>query len=202
MVRFPYINYTPVLTTMPSISADVIQEDHTTLDKEKEVFHHSKIFAEKSYWSLFFPRIAQDATKESSLPEALLMKRNQALLLQASVVGTILIANVALAVYAASHFEASGGAGVIYQGSCATVQQLNTVIHLLINLLGTGMLMASNFCMQLQAAPTRENVDQAHKSGYWLDIGVPSIRNFRWISKSRKLCWLLLAVSSVPVHLV
>jgi hypothetical protein len=64
------------------------------------------------------------------------------------------------------------------------------------------MLMASNYCMQLQAAQTGKNIDEAHKDGYWLDIGVPSLRNFWWISKTRKLCWLLLDVSSVPERLM
>jgi hypothetical protein len=175
-------------------------EPDDTVVPKKEVFHSTKIFAEKSYWSLFFPRITQDDTKESSLLAVLLMKRNRALLLQASIVGTILVINFALTVFTATHFGVSRGVGSIYQGDCVTVQRLDTCAHLLINLLGTGMLMASNYCMQLQAAPTRENVDQAHKSGYWLDIGVPSVRNLRWVSKSRQLCWLLLAVSSVPIH--
>ncbi len=64
------------------------------------------------------------------------------------------------------------------------------------------MLMASNYCMQLQAAPTRKNLDKAHEAEDWLDIGVPSLRNLRYIGNWRRFSWLLLALSSLPVHLM
>jgi hypothetical protein len=80
------------------------------------------------------------------------------------------------------------------------VKNLDLWVHLLINILSTGMLSASNFCMQLQAAPTRANVDQAHENNEWMDIGVSSYRNLKYISKSRKVAWALLAVSSLPIH--
>jgi hypothetical protein len=93
-------------------------------------------------------------------------------------VGAILTTNFVLTIFASTHFHGSKGAAVIYQGNCVTVNQLDTYIRLLVNLLSTGMLMASNYCMQLQAAPTRKNIDEAHKDGYWLDVGVPSLCNF------------------------
>jgi hypothetical protein len=80
------------------------------------------------------------------------------------------------------------------------VKRLDLWLHLLINLLSTGLLMASNYCMQLQAAPTRADIDRAHARGQWLDIGVPSLRNFGKIGRWRKFTWLLLAFSSLPIH--
>ncbi|ROV95501.1 hypothetical protein VPNG_08901 [Cytospora leucostoma] len=62
------------------------------------------------------------------------------------------------------------------------------------------MLSASNFCMQLQAAPTRADVDRAHRANQWVDIGVSSLRNLKYISRWRKLAWMALALSSLPVH--
>ncbi len=216
-------NHTQLAPTIPSSSSENDNSDmpisrdsngEETPDEKRgrhevkvdEVFRRSQTFAKKEYWSQFFPQIAYDETKERGAHDIWHniwhSKRSRALRVHVGVVGSILVTNFALTVFAAMHFRGPRGVGVIYQGSCVTVQQLDTYIHLLINILGTGMLMASNYCMQLQAAPTRDNIDEAHKRGKWLDIGVPSLRNFWWISKTRKLCWLLLAVSSVPVHLM
>lgn len=56
--------------------------------------------------------------------------------------------------------------------------------------------------MQRLSAPTRREVDDAHKKYQWLDIGVPSVRNLLFINRWRTLGWLVLAVSSLPLHLL
>ncbi|KAI4197238.1 MAG: hypothetical protein LQ350_006069 [Teloschistes chrysophthalmus] len=74
-------------------------------------------------------------------------------------------------------------------------------LHLAINILGTALLSASNYCMQCLSAPNRQEVDRAHQRQVALDIGVPSLRNLRHISRKRLLLWILLAISSIPLHL-
>ena len=56
--------------------------------------------------------------------------------------------------------------------------------------------------MQCLSSPTRSEIDKAHGQGVWLDIGVPSVRNLRRLSTTRIVLWWLLAVSSVPLHLL
>ncbi len=56
--------------------------------------------------------------------------------------------------------------------------------------------------MQRLSAPTRQEVDKAHGAGTWLDIGIPSVRNVRRISWERRNLWILLALSSLPLHLL
>ncbi|RYO83775.1 hypothetical protein DL763_007738 [Monosporascus cannonballus] len=131
-----------------------------------------------------------------------LSRRSRMLLIQIILMATILFTNFGLTAFAVSQFGSSNGVGLIYDGDCDTVRALDLWTHLLINLLSTGMLSASNYCMQLQAAPTRADVERAHNDGKWLDIGVPSLRNLRYISFGRRLSWALLALSSVPVHLM
>jgi hypothetical protein len=92
--------------------------------------------------------------------------------------------------------------GVIFEGDCQEVHRTNTVSHLLINLLGTVLLSSSSYSMQCLSAPTRREVNQAHLKGVWLDIGVPSFRNLRHIRKFRVVLWALLALSSLPLHLL
>ena len=156
-------------------------------------------FASKSELAHWFPQIEDDENKSWRI---WLSKRSRALLLHTGVVGIILLVNFALTLWGATHYAYPHGVATIYQGSCAFVKRLDLWLHLLINLLSTGMLMASNYCMQLQASPTRKNLDKAHEAEDWLDIGVPSLRNLRYIGNWRRFSWLLLALSSLPVHLM
>ena len=56
--------------------------------------------------------------------------------------------------------------------------------------------------MQCLSSPTRNEIDKAHSQGIWLDIGVPSVRNLRKLSTTRIILWWLLAISSIPLHLL
>ncbi|KAI2615203.1 hypothetical protein GGR54DRAFT_632302 [Hypoxylon sp. NC1633] len=94
------------------------------------------------------------------------------------------------------------GVGLIYAGDCGTVNSLDLWLHLLINLLSTFMLAASNYCMQLLAAPTRADINRAHQDHSWLDIGILSFRNLRFVSRWKQLICALLVFTSLPIHLM
>lgn len=96
----------------------------------------------------------------------------------------------------------SGGVGTIFTGSCDTVRRMDIWLHVAINSLGTILIGASNFNMQCLNAPNRKEVDAAHAQGYWLDIGVLSIRNFFYMSWEKAWLWILLAFSTIPLHLL
>ena len=85
-------------------------------------------------------------------------------------------------------------------GSCSKMSNINTGVHVVINILSTLLLGASNLCMQLLVAPTRSEIDKAHARFKWLNIGVPSIKNLRYIDRHRVRICLLLAFSSLPLH--
>ena len=128
-------------------------------------------------------------------------KRSRALGLQLGIAFLVFVANLSLTIYALVHFGSRDGVGLLYTGDCNTVKQLDRWLHLLINVLSTTLLSASNYCMQLQAAPTRQELDASHKRGDWMDIGILSLRNLRYISRDRQIIWALLALSSLPIHL-
>ncbi|KAI9036914.1 uncharacterized protein KD926_001158 [Aspergillus affinis] len=90
----------------------------------------------------------------------------------------------------------------LYIGSCTLSKNWSIGLHVLINALGTAMLAASNYCAQYLAAPTREDVDQAHAHGSWMDIGIPSLRNIRRMKWQNKALWIVLMVTSLPNHLI
>ncbi|KAF2637831.1 hypothetical protein P280DRAFT_520953 [Massarina eburnea CBS 473.64] len=77
----------------------------------------------------------------------------------------------------------------------------NTGLHVVINVLSTMLLAGSNYTIQVLSSPTREDVDNAHAKGQWLEIGLLSPRNLRAIPWKRTLLWLTMALSSVPLHL-
>lgn len=91
---------------------------------------------------------------------------------------------------------------VLYQGDCGTTNRLDIGIHLLINILSTLLLSSSNYAMQCLSAPTREEVDQAHRKRKWLEIGAPGLRNLKSIGRDRLALWFVLLLSSLPLHLL
>jgi len=75
-------------------------------------------------------------------------------------------------------------------------------VDLLINILSTLLLGASNNCTQLLVAPTRKDIGDAHAAGRYLDVGVSSVRNFMAVSRWRKWLCVGLFLSSIPLHLL
>ena len=75
-------------------------------------------------------------------------------------------------------------------------------LHLGVNVLSTILLAGSNYTMQVASSPTRQELNVAHKKDVWLDIGVPSLRNLRYINVKKVVVWALLGLSSMPLHLL
>ena len=120
----------------------------------------------------------------------------------ALVVGAILVLNISVTAWAALRFGLSGGIGTIHRGSCTSIKHTGLWLHIAINVLSTLLLGASNYCMQCLCSPTRSEVDRAHSKRTWLDIGIQSVRNLTKISRLRMFLWILLAASSIPLHLM
>ena len=120
----------------------------------------------------------------------------------AGIVGTVFLINSILTIWAWKSFGVDAGLGTIQQGSCKQTKKLSLWLHLAINVLGTAILSASNYTMQCLSSPTRLDIDKAHAQNVWLDIGVPSVRNLKRISRQRIVLWWLLAITSLPLHLL
>ena len=116
--------------------------------------------------------------------------------------GAVLFLNLTLTIWAIQTFGTADGSGTLFEGDCTKTRKASTWIHLAINVLSTLLIGASNYCMQILTAPTRTEVNRAHASFKWLDIGVLSIRNLRWILRRRVWLWGCLALSSLPLHLL
>lgn len=91
---------------------------------------------------------------------------------------------------------------VIYAGTCDRTTALNMGLHLLINAVSTLMLASRNFFMQILCSPTRSDLDEAHRNHKVLEIGVHSPMNLLRLPFLRSLGWLLLAFTSLSLHVV
>ncbi|KAI1776297.1 hypothetical protein F4818DRAFT_413614 [Hypoxylon cercidicola] len=109
-----------------------------------------------------------------------------------------------LLIAAACYNDSFQGALFLYNGTCdgGSVSQINTALHLLINVFSTLVLASSNFFMQVLNSPSREEINAAHLKSSWLEIGVPSIQNIPHVSKFKTWCWTVLLLSSIPIHLL
>lgn len=114
----------------------------------------------------------------------------------------VLVINLTLTIWAFNHYGTQEGLGTILDGSCTETKKLAMWTHLGINVLSTLLLGASNYTMQCLSSPTREDITRAHSQNIWLSIGTPSLRNLLRISRSRMLLWWLVAISSIPLHLM
>jgi hypothetical protein len=117
-------------------------------------------------------------------------------------VAFILILNAAVTLWASMSFSVEGGLGTIYRGTCAQVESTGFSLHILINIIGTLLLGASNYCMQCLTSPTRKEIDREHREKRWLEIGLLSLRNLRVINTERIWLWFFLGLSSFPIHLM
>lgn len=113
---------------------------------------------------------------------------------------SVLVINLTSLVWAVARYGSEDGISILYRGNCHKARSLITVLHLIINLLSTILLNASNYTMQCLNSPTREAVDRAHAEKIWLDIGNPSWRNRKFVPRLNKILWFTLAFSSIPLH--
>ncbi|KAI9148394.1 Long-chain-alcohol oxidase FAO2 [Paramyrothecium foliicola] len=115
----------------------------------------------------------------------------------------VLCANVGVLAWIGKNCKVlEDGTATLFEGSCETSEATTMWPELVINVLSTLLLGASNTCAQLITSPTRQDIDKAHAKGEWLDIGVPSVKNLKHMPRKRVFLWGLLCLSSVPLHLI
>lgn len=118
----------------------------------------------------------------------------------------VLLLNCALLAWAPNqpYYDALGerGTATVFRGDCGRASEIFKWSHLAINAMSTLLLSTSTVGIQCVSAPTRPEVDRAHAAGEWLHIGVVGYRNWKWISGWRRVVWVVLMASSLPLHLM
>jgi len=90
----------------------------------------------------------------------------------------------------------------LFQGSCTQSSRNVLIMSLFVNVVSTTVLTPSSFFLQILMAPTRADIDKAHRRAQWFDVGIPSFRNLRLLSWSKSALWLFIAITSLPLHLL
>ncbi|RMZ45943.1 hypothetical protein CA14_005502 [Aspergillus flavus] len=128
----------------------------TPLRRDAEPLMHSGDNASKSkdYHEFRHPDIQSDWNKPKSFKERFAGWRRT--LLVGCVISVVVhVFNLGFALWAVQHRHVQNGQGVLYAGDCKKVRNAGIGFHLMINILSTALLGASNYCMQVLGAPTR-----------------------------------------------
>lgn len=84
----------------------------------------------------------------------------------------------------------------------STSDVINTILHLLVNGISSAVLASSSFFSQVLSSPTRAEVDVSHARGRSVDVGVLSWRNAIRLSPFKRVAWIILLITSLPLHLL
>ncbi|KAF7191453.1 hypothetical protein HII31_06955 [Pseudocercospora fuligena] len=150
-------------------------------------------------------RVGHEDAAKATLPHRRWKTWKAGVAASATLCCAVLIINISLTVAAYLRFSGNmrEGIGTLFQGSCDSVDSWSTGLHVIINVLSSAMLSASNYTMQSLAAPTRAEVNKAHAKGKSVDIGLLSYSNIMGrVSTWRTWAIWILALSSLPVHLL
>lgn len=116
---------------------------------------------------------------------------------------TILSFNIGVVIFAATRGQGfEDGFAEPFFFDHQSMSRLSSVIHIVINILSTILLSASNYTMQVLSSPTRAEINNMHRVGQWFDIGVLSMHNLKLISWRRRFLYAVMMLSSVPLHLL
>ncbi|KAI0110771.1 hypothetical protein GGR51DRAFT_569412 [Nemania sp. FL0031] len=129
-------------------------------------------------------------------------KRSTMLFIQVCLASTVVVVSLTFITWAlVAKAPDSRGKGTLFFGSCSTATNLNTTVHIALNILSSLLLGAGNYCMQILVAPNRREINLAHKAGAALEIGVSSIKNLRFIDRKRTMLWGLMGFAATILHL-
>ena len=129
-------------------------------------------------------------------------ERKNMLRLQLGLSAAVAVINIVIFIWLWTSRPPVRGTGTLFTGDCTLASFLNTGSHIVLNLLSTGFLEAGNYCMQVLASPSREEIGTSHKYGNSLDIGIQSIFNPFHIHWKKRLIWVAMAIVSTILHLM
>ncbi len=91
----------------------------------------------------------------------------------------------------------AAGEALLYSGSCATASGISWILHAVISVLALILIAGANYLFQVLSSPTRPELNVAHNKKEWMDIGIPSVRNFSHIANTRILLAVTIVLSAV-----
>lgn len=113
----------------------------------------------------------------------------------------LLVAIVAV-ILGATTKRLTGSPETIFEGKCGRARAIDLGLHAMINVFALFFIAGGNYGAQVLASPTRTEVATAHSKQRWLDIGIPSMRNLKGISKGRGLLSALVVLVAVGTQVM
>ena len=114
----------------------------------------------------------------------------------------ILVVGVVCLILAVSRSSLFGGEATLYSGSCAHARRIHSGLQALVAALSVALLAGASYAFQVLSSPTRLEVALAHEERRWVDVGVPSLRNLRFVSRARVLMVVGVLLASFSVHVL
>ncbi|KAI1211594.1 uncharacterized protein F4807DRAFT_395650 [Annulohypoxylon truncatum] len=114
----------------------------------------------------------------------------------------ILLAGIICLILVIAEAKLLSGESAIYTGDCTTADHINYGIHIVVSVCGIAILSGANYVFQILSSPTRREVTVAHENKRWLDVGIPSIRNFKHISSFRVVVAVIVLLSAVASQVI
>lgn len=158
-------------------------------------------FARKELLSRYIPETDPE-NKRARTRRVVMARRSTVLALQLGVAITVVLINFGVAVWAVLQHPPIGGIGTLYVGDCSYTGRLNTLLHVVLNIISTAFLGAGNYCMQLLAAPSATEVSRSHKKDQSLEIGVQSVKNIARGKRIARVLWISLGTVATVLHLL
>ncbi|KAK8102321.1 hypothetical protein PG984_015467 [Apiospora sp. TS-2023a] len=129
-------------------------------------------------------------------------KRSTMLAIQLGSAVVVVILNASLMIWLLITYQVDyRGIGTFTFGDCSNINLINSSLHVALNIVSSLFLASGNYCMQILVAPSRAEIDKADAKGCSLEIGVPSVKNLRYIQRSRIVLWILIGILSTLLHL-
>jgi len=88
------------------------------------------------------------------------------------------------------------GSTPIFEGDCNVAGPVNSGVHVIIVTLSILVMLSSDFFVRLAAAPQRSDIIAAHQKAKWMEVGVNSMRNLKYLPQ-----WAGLPVDSRDIDL-
>ncbi|KAI1085167.1 hypothetical protein F5B20DRAFT_567849 [Whalleya microplaca] len=114
----------------------------------------------------------------------------------------ILVVGIICLILAIAETKLLSGQSALYSGDCAIAKNINMGLHVVINVFAVILLASANYVFQVLSSPTRRELTQAHANKRWLDIGIPSLRNFAHISGFRTTISAIVLLTAVATQVI
>ncbi|KAH8893217.1 hypothetical protein GQ53DRAFT_821934 [Thozetella sp. PMI_491] len=114
----------------------------------------------------------------------------------------ILVAGVVSLIVAIARSSVSADDGVVYSGTCAMASNIGWGLHGAIGVFVIVLIAGANYAFQVLSSPTRPELGLAHSKTVWVDIGIPSVRNFAHIAGSRVFLAVILLLLALATQVI